>query len=115
LETLNQELTEGVSAQDSTALQCEVAGLRTQWNSLCDRAKCESQALSTDVTHWNLYQHQLQQLSPWLQNAKVRLAEEVIPCCSLEEAQLQLRKHEVCQPWDSAVSRVGHEGIVLPE
>lgn len=100
LESLNQELATGVSPQDATALQCKLTELRTQWNSLCDRAKSESQSLSTDVTHWNLYQHQLQQLSPWLQNARVRLQEEVTPCSSLQEAQLQLEQHEVCQPWE---------------
>ena len=100
LESLAQALTAGVSTQDRTANLVE---LRRQWNSLCERAKSESQTLSTDVTHWNVYQNQLQQLSPWLQNATVRLQEEVVQCSSLEEAHLQLKQHEVCQPWELGI------------
>ena len=100
LESLAQALTAGMSTQDKTA---NLVALRSEWNSLCERAMSESQTLSTDVTHWNMYQNQLQQLSPWLQNATVRLQEEVVRCSSLEEAHLQLRQHEVCQPWELSV------------
>ena len=100
LESLAQSLTAGVSTQDKTA---NLVALRIEWNSLCERAKSESQTLSTDVTHWNLYQNQLQQLSPWLQNATVRLRGEVVQCSSLEEARLQLRQHEVCQSWELGI------------
>ena len=69
--------------------------MRRQWEQLCNHAKDQSSSLSSDVDHWNEYQHRLSVLSPWLERAEQLVVGPVGQTSTLDEANMQYEQHQV--------------------
>ena len=70
LETQGGELlAAGQRSRETAAVRSKLVSLRRAWENLCAQAKDHSSSLSADVSHWNQYQHLVQQILPWLDSA----------------------------------------------
>ena len=94
LETLGSELASGHRSRETAAVRSKLVNLRRSWENLCSQAKDHSTTLSSDVTHWNQYQHLVQQILPWLDAAERYLDEEVGKTSTSEEAGHQYDHHQ---------------------
>jgi nesprin-1 len=95
IEKLSRELTQNYRSRENAPIKSKLATMRKQWETLCGRAKEKNQSLSTNVTHWQVYQNKLQLLMPWMEGAQKYLNSEVAKCGSLAEAQDLYDKHQV--------------------
>ncbi|XP_064624000.1 muscle-specific protein 300 kDa-like isoform X3 [Lineus longissimus] len=94
IEKLARELTQNYRSRENAPIKSKLATMRKQWETLCGRAKEKNQSLSTNVTHWQVYQNKLQLLMPWIEGAQKYLNSEVAKCGSLEDAQDLYDKHQ---------------------
>ena len=94
LESIGSELASGHRSRETAAVRSKLVNLRRSWENLCSQAKDHSTTLSSDVTHWNQYQHLVQQILPWLDAAERYLDEEVGKTSNAEEAGHQYDHHQ---------------------
>ncbi|KAL5008450.1 hypothetical protein ScPMuIL_014031 [Solemya velum] len=90
LENLEKDargLSQNFRSRETAALKTKLTGVRRQWESLCNRAKDRSSALTGSVAHWQMYQNLTQQLMPWVVKAENYCSNELPKCASLEEAR----------------------------
>lgn len=98
LENLEKDargLSQNFRSRETAALKTKLTGVRRQWESLCNRAKDRSSALTGSVAHWQMYQNLTQQLMPWVVKAENYCSTELPKCASLDEARELHELHQV--------------------
>lgn len=98
LENLEKDargLSQNFRSRETAALKSKLATVRRQWESLCARAKDQSNSLTGSVAHWQMYQNLAQELMPWIVKAEKYCATELPKCSSMEEAKELFDLHQV--------------------
>ena len=95
LEQEGKELSQGYRSRETAALKTKLTNTRRHWEALCSRAKEQSASLSSNVSHWHMYQNRLHQLQPWMDNAEACLAADIPQTGSIQEAKELLDQHMV--------------------
>ena len=97
LQQLEQEggqLSQGFRSRETASVKSKIASVRRIYDKLSQTAQKETEILSDDVTHWNEYQGDMQQLMPFIADTEKVLAEDDGKVASLEDA---LQQYEMLQ------------------